>query len=101
MNGSRYVPLPGSARAALTDVEVIGDVQPEERIEFTIVLRRRAELPTELVEGPDTVAGDQFAERYGADPADVERVRDVLASGQIELTNTHHGSRRMSVAGPA
>ena len=40
-----------------------------------MVLRRRAELPEEIVAGPTVLSGDELAEQYGADPADVDLVR--------------------------
>ena len=38
------------------------------------MLRRRAELPAGIVEGPTVLTSEQLAEQYGADPADVDLV---------------------------
>src|SRR5882724_3260168 len=73
------VQLAGSERAPLADVTSAGQLDTSERAELTLVLRRRAEIPADIVEGPTVLTGDQLAERYGADPADVELVRRTLA----------------------
>src|SRR5579875_3539417 len=77
------VRLSGSERAPLAGARPAGPLDESARAEVTLVLRRRAEL----------------AERYGADPADVERVRAVLAGRGLEVTGVHPGSRRVKVAG--
>jgi kumamolisin len=101
MSGLHHVPLPGSARTALADVRRIGPVAPTEEVAFTVVLRRRADLPRDLVEGLDTVSRAELAMRYGADPDDVERVRTVFDAAGVRVVDVHPGSRRLSAVGPA
>ena len=72
------VPLAGSERGALPEVTDAGPLETSERAEITLVLRRRAELPEEIVTGPTVLTADELAERYGADPADVDLVGQVL-----------------------
>jgi kumamolisin len=101
---NQYLPLPGSApvpSASTAQVEHLGPVDPDERIEVTVVLRRRAELPQSLVEGPDTVSVDELASQFGADPADVERARAVFEAAGLVVDDVDAGSRRMSVSGSA
>jgi kumamolisin len=93
------VRLPGSERGPLPDVTEIGPVDLSERAEVTLVLRRRAELPAEIVAGPVALTSDELAERYGADPADVDLVSRELTSHGLEVTAVHSGSRRVKVAG--
>ena len=66
---------------------------------LTLVLRRRAEIPAEIVEGPTVLTHDQLAERYGADPADVDLVRQTLTGLGLEITEVHASTRRVKVAG--
>jgi kumamolisin len=101
MTESPFVPLPGSYRAALTGVEEIGAVASDETIGVTLILRRRAELPAELVTGPETVSREKLADSYGADPADVELVVGALSMAGIEVAEVDVGSRRISATGPA
>ena len=93
------VQLPGSERAPLAEVRPAGRLDTSERAELTLVLRRRADLPADIVEGPTVLTRDELAERYGADPADVDLVRQRLASDGLEVTAVHPATRRIKVAG--
>jgi kumamolisin len=93
------VQLAGSERAPLPGVAPAGQLDTSERAELTLVLRRRAEIPADIVEGPTVLTGDQLAERYGADPADVDLVRRTLTGLGLEITAVLPASRRIKVAG--
>jgi kumamolisin len=93
------VKLAGSDRASLPDVATAGELDTSERAEVTVLVRRRAELPAEIVEGPTVLTSDELAERYGADPDDVERVRQALTSRGLQVTGVDAGSRRIKVSG--
>jgi len=101
MSDSGFVPLPGSERSPLPGRQPSGSVDPAERMEVTLVLRRRAELPPDVLEGGRTLSSQELAERYGGDPADVERVRSVLAQHGLEVVAADPASRRLTVAGSA
>ena len=60
--------LAGSERAPLAAATPAGPLDTSERAELTLVLRRRAELPAAIVEGPTVLTSEQLAGRYGADP---------------------------------
>lgn len=98
---AELVSLPGSVRAELTDVEMVGPVEPTTTVSATLVLRRRAELDEALVTGPETVTPQELAERYGASGEDLRTVREVLTAAGLTITDTHRGSRRVRVSGPA
>jgi len=93
------VRLPGSERAPIEGVTPIGPVDPSEWAEITLVLRRRAELPAEVAAGPTALTREELAERYGADPADVDLVRQTLTGRGLEITAVDPASRRVKVAG--
>lgn len=93
------VQLPGSERAPLAAATPAGPLNTSERAELTVVLRRRADIPAEIVEGPAVLTTDELAERYGADPADVDLVRQTLTGLGLEVTAVHPGTRRIKVAG--
>jgi kumamolisin len=97
---SGRVPLRGSARAELSGTAGPG-VDPAQRVEFTAVLRRRAELPGELVEGRETLTQSQLGDRFGADPADVAVVRSAFEAAGITVLAEYPASRRITAAGPA
>jgi kumamolisin len=93
------VELPGSARSRLEAATPAGQLDTSEQAVLTLVLRRRAEIPAEIVEGPTVLTHDQLAERYGADPADVDLVRQTLGALGLEVTEVHASTRRVKVAG--
>jgi kumamolisin len=91
--------LAGSERASLPDATPAGPLDTSQRAELTVVIRRRAELPAEIVAGPTVLTSEELAERYGADPADVDLVRRELASRGLEITAVRPATRRIKVAG--
>ncbi len=101
MADSERVPFPGSERAALPGAEAAAEVAASERIQATLVLRRRAELPAELATGRRTISAEEVAERFGADPTGVARVRGALARGGIDVASVDYGTRLMTVEAPA
>jgi kumamolisin len=68
-------------------------------VTVTVLLRRRAELPRELVEGPQTVTSSELGARYGANPGDVSLTAEVLGGYGLTVTETHLESRRLRVRG--
>ncbi len=99
MAGHSFVPLPGSERGALPQSQELGAVDDSQRIEVTLVTRRRAPLPQDLVEGPAVLTPQQLAEQYGTDPADLSLITDVLAGHGLTVTSADAGARRVTVAG--
>ena len=87
--------LPGSARRPLASAQAAGELDTGSRLEVTVVLRRRAELPAELPQ----LSTAQFADAYGADPADVATAREALTGEGLEVTAVDVASRRLQVRG--
>jgi kumamolisin len=101
MPDESFVVLPGSERAPLPEAERIGDVDGSERIEVTVVTRRRAEIPRDSLGVPVRRTKDQLEQRHGADPADLALVTSTLSRFGLEVTNQDPGTRRVFVAGSA
>ena len=81
------VQLAGSERAPLADVTPAGQLDTSERAELTLVLRRRAEIPADIVEGPTVLTSDQLAGAYVEQVprrAGHQRVRAVAAQRPSE-----------------
>jgi kumamolisin len=93
------VQLPGSERTRLEATTPAGQLDTSERAVLTLVLRRRAEIPAEIVEGPTVLTHDELRDQYGADPADVDLVRQTLGALGLEVTVVHASTRRVKVAG--
>jgi kumamolisin len=99
MTGQSFVPLPGSERGSLPESQQLGAVDEAQQIEVTLVTRRRAALPRDLVEGPATLTPEQFAEQHGTDPADLDLISTVLAGHGLRVTSADAGARRVRVTG--
>jgi kumamolisin len=94
------VPLSGSERAELPDATPAATpLDPSEVITVTVVLRRRAEVPSELINTTATISTAELGERYGANPADVTLAADVLGRYGLTVTEFQVGSRRLKVSG--
>lgn len=91
--------LRGSERAELAHATEVGPLDESTRIEITAFLRRRAELPPELVHGPETITRDELAERYGADPADLERLHRALDGTDVDVLDHDLAARRVRLTG--
>src|ERR1700691_6603592 len=93
------VRLAGSERATLPGATETEPLDTAARAEVTIVLRRRAGLPEEIITGPTVLSTDELAERYGADPGDVDLVRQELGGRGLAVTAVYPATRRVKVAG--
>jgi kumamolisin len=94
MTESRQI-IPGSERSpSATALQPLPD---DELVQATLVLRRREALEPGLA--PLTPA--ELAERYGADPADLEQVRAALADAGVRIVEEHPSSRRLRIEGSA
>ncbi len=94
------VPLPGSERGELAGTApATTPLNRDQVITVTLLLRRRAEVPRELVEGPQTISTSELGAQYGADPGDARLVGEVLGSYGLTVTETHLESRRLKVSG--
>jgi kumamolisin len=93
------VPLPGSERTQLSNVQSAGTLNENETITVTLMLRRRAAIPAALVAGPEMVTHEELDAQYGADSDDIARVTSTMTGLGLTVTDTHQGSRRMMVSG--
>jgi kumamolisin len=102
-------PLPGSERAPAPGVRGPSARLPgDQRVEVTLVLRRRQQPSGTAAAGPAPgserpplpLTREQLAERSGADPADVDLVVRTLTGLGLEVVETDPASRRVRVAGP-
>jgi len=83
----------------VSNVQPAGNLDPDAPVSATLMLRRRAEVPSELINGPQTLSAEELAARYGADPADVELVRSTLQGLGLTVSDVHAGQRRLTVSG--
>jgi kumamolisin len=103
MTAAPSVPLAGSERPPLPGAQPAGPVDPAGWIQLTLVTRRAAALPLDAAGVPVRLTRAELQQQYGSDPADHERVAEVLRNLEpaVEVTASDPGTRRMTIAGPA
>ena len=93
------VPLPGSEKPPATGITPAAvELGHDSTVEATVILRRRSALTTEDATGAP-LTNDQFAEKFGADPADAELVTSTLQEQGLTVIGTDLASRRIRVQG--
>jgi kumamolisin len=101
------IPLKGSERTALRGARSLKPADPTERLDVTILLRRRAhqEFATRVAEiatgrAPGRfLSRDEFAKRHGADPADIAAVRAFAAAHGLAVEQEDAPRRTVVLSG--
>jgi kumamolisin len=104
-----HVPLEGSERQPLPDARKIGPVPSDQTVRVTVTVRRRpgAELPSpeELAATPlaerQVLSRAEFAEQYGADPADLDKVEQFAKEHGLEVLEKSPEKRTVVLQGTA
>src|SRR5260221_427611 len=108
MTQQNRVPLPGSEKQPVAGAEEIGEVHPDERLEVTIRLRRRAEqdlsaqltlLAAKPPEAREHLTREAYAERHGADPADIAKVEAFARANGLSVVETSAARQSVVLAG--
>jgi kumamolisin len=105
MADSNRVEIPGSQRELVPDHPRIGDVDLTETIAVTVYLRPRADTswvdqeaqlpPSQRLQ----VSREEWAERYGADPQDVDAVHAFASQNGLTVTDVDIARRAVTVSG--
>jgi kumamolisin len=104
------VAIPGSEKRPVANAEQIGDVHPDERIEVTVHLRSRAdtqltshlqELASTAPEARTHLTREEFAQRYGADPAAITRVENFARANNLSVVSSSAARRSVILGGTA
>src|SRR5437899_6538353 len=91
------VPLPGSEKLPVGGADEVGEVHPDERLEVTVRVRRRgdADLSAQLgllastpPEARENLSREAYAERHGADPADIAKVEAFARANGLSVVET-------------
>src|SRR5919204_259674 len=102
-----HVPLEGSERQPLADARKIGPVPSDQMVRVTVTVRRRANLPSpeELAATPlaeqHVLSRAEFAEQYGADPADLDKVEQFAKEHGLEVLEKSPEKRTVVLQGTA
>jgi kumamolisin len=105
----------GSEKQALPNAKVIGEVDPAERIEVTVVLRPRVSAggprtakaladeamsaATQLPEQRQYLTREEFAAQRGADPADMAKVEAFAQGHNLTVIEASLAKRSVRLAG--
>jgi kumamolisin len=100
-------PLTGSQRGPMPGARSVGKANPAERLEATLLVRRRAgeELRSRVqrMGAGDKSAGhlgrEDFARRFGADPGDIATVRKFAEAHGLAVTQADAARRTVVLAG--
>jgi kumamolisin len=90
--------LPGSASKAparATVLQSTGDLS--ETLRLVLLLRRRREIPGDLVNGTQTVTLRALSADYGTDPADIALTKAVMSAAGLEVISADAALRRVVV----
>ncbi len=98
MNGPRRT-FPGTRRPLPRGAKLLSAVPAQERVEFSLLLRRRAPLPPPAP--GSLLSRAQFAEQHGADPADLAAVQEFAREHGLEVLRADAAQRLVRLAGPA
>lgn len=102
------VPLPGSDKQPVAGAEQVSEAHPDERLEVTVSVRRRADkaLSAQLTllaatppEAREHLTREAYAERHGADPADIARVEAFARANGLSVVETSVARRSVVLAG--
>ena len=108
MKDSDSFPLPGSERQVPPNAELVGPCPADTQIQVTVYLRSKD--PSGLQEYFQQISGpgdhsyltpQQFAHKFGADPADLEAVRNFAQSQHLHVLGHDLGRRSVTLSGTA
>jgi kumamolisin len=102
-----YRRLEDSERRPSPTATRLGPADGDEKVEVTIVLRRRVDGPPlprpedfPLPPGqPRRLSGDEFAALYGASSEDIRQVTELLTSHGLSVTDTNAAHRTVTASG--
>jgi kumamolisin len=103
-----YTRLAGSERKPAPGARLLGPADDAETMTVTIALRRRpdgAPVPdmSEYLTKPPSqrrrLSAEEFAEKYGADPADIEKVTSFLRRNDLTVDEVNPARRTIAASG--
>src|SRR5690348_16545351 len=83
------------------DSEALGPVDSNERIEISVIVRPRHELNDLESEQNQPMSREQFAAKYGADPADLQRVEKFAKEYNLAVVESSCARRTIRLEGRA
>jgi kumamolisin len=105
-NQTNSFPLPGSERNLPSDAQLVGPCSPAAVITVTLYLRAKnwEELQQRLQQLSQSLSSDpltpaQFADRYGAEPVDLDQVSDFARRHGLQVIGADPARRSVQLSG--
>jgi kumamolisin len=96
MATSKKISLQGTEHTVLPGARAIGPTDPHQLIEISLVLKHRQSLPKPENEGK-LINHTDFAANYGADPAQVDKIRQFARECNLQMLENGDEVRRRTV----
>jgi len=103
------IPIEGSERTALSGAHIACAIDPHERIQVTIVLRRSPsskelssvvkEISAQKPSERKYLSRDELATAYGADPADLAKIEEFAHEYGLDIVEVKAAQRRVILGG--
>ena len=101
---SKHVKLPGSERTLVPGSSKTSDVDPNAPMQVTVTLQprklsRKQLSRDDLIASGKTISREEYAARYGADPADVQKVGAFAAAFGLSIANVNLAAASVVLSG--
>ncbi len=96
MSDEKRVKLESSRRQPMAGARKIGRIDPQQKLQVSVILRRRNPLPEKDWHG-EYLTREEFAKSYGADPADIKRVHEFAREFGLQVVPTENEIGRRTV----
>ena len=101
---TKYVKLPGSERTLLPGSNKTSAVDPNAPMQVTVTLQprklgRKQPSLDDLIASGKTISREEYAARYGADPADVQKVGEFAAAFGLSIANVNLAAASVVLTG--
>src|SRR5208283_24175 len=100
---SKYLKVPGSERQPMQGATQSGALDPNEIMQVTVILRphsgAQAEPLANLIASGQTISREEYASRYGADPADVQTLLAFASHFGLAMSNVNLAARSVTLSG--
>jgi kumamolisin len=111
MSSKNHVPVQGGERTPLQEAQTVGKVDPDERIEVTVLVRRpqSAKGLTSMIEDISSrkpqerkyLSREEFAASQGAAPEDLEKVKEFALTNNLDVVEVNPAQRSVKLSGTA
>jgi kumamolisin len=92
--------VPGSRRRMMPGSKLMGHCNPDEQVQLTLTLRRKAPLPPLEGRLAVPITRKEAAANYGASDADIANVKAVMEANKVKVLGANQATRCIKVEGP-